>query len=169
MRRLSFWVLATAMSVLVLAIMLVPVQMVVVSHQGTPWLAFHAGEGSTFQVRWTHSVEKEPWEETFRVEGRSLYVISTRFKTFGAGVPAQAGDHTTLEDGWVVMRGLHRRVDPLYIQAAPREHYLFQQAGDTWSLDVSGRDAVIHIQTVNAPPGHYLAALLRPLWSLESS
>lgn len=50
-------------------------------------------------------------------------MVATRFKTFGAGVPSGgefhgAEVHTTIEEGWVVMTGLNRRIDPLSIRTS---------------------------------------------------
>ena len=68
--------------------------------------AFPATSGSDFALRWTHSVEKEDWEERFQIQTNgSLMLVETRFKTFGAGVPAAVGRETRLEQGWVVMSG----------------------------------------------------------------
>jgi len=42
-----------------------------------------------FQLGWIHSVEKEPWFETYEIKGGELYLTTTKFKTFGAGVPTE--------------------------------------------------------------------------------
>lgn len=70
-----------------------------------------------FEVSWIHSVEHEQWRELFVAKpSGEIRIESTRFRTFGAGVPDTAPE-TRLEDGWVVMGGFDRVVDPLVIRA----------------------------------------------------
>lgn len=56
-----------------------------------------------FEIGWIHSVEKEPWFETFERKGSDLYLIKTRFKTFGAGTPSN-GVVIPSNDGFVHMK-----------------------------------------------------------------
>lgn len=46
-------------------------------------------KSNDFQLGWIHSVEKEPWFETYELKGGELFLKSTKFKTFGAGVPTE--------------------------------------------------------------------------------
>lgn len=57
----------------------------------------------TFKIGWIHSVEKEPWFETFRRKGDALYLVETKFKTFGAGTPS-TGEIIPSDDGFVHMK-----------------------------------------------------------------
>ena len=34
----------------------------------------------------------------------------TRFKSFGAGVPAQIGTHSEIKDGWVIFSGINKKI-----------------------------------------------------------
>ncbi|WP_252502269.1 DUF1850 domain-containing protein [Sporosarcina sp. Marseille-Q4943] len=56
----------------------------------------------TFELGWIHSVEKEPWFETYERKGLDLYLTTTKFKTFGAGVPSSK-KVIEAEDGFVHM------------------------------------------------------------------
>src|SRR5690554_6660625 len=56
-----------------------------------------------FEIGWIHSVEKEPWFETFIRKGDALYLVETKFKTFGAGTPS-IGELIPSEDGFVHMK-----------------------------------------------------------------
>ena len=72
---------------------------------------FHLYEEQVdFKVRWKHSVEKEEWEEMFVLKHGVIELTGTRFKTFGAGVPNNAGDHTFIKDGWVYMTGINKKI-----------------------------------------------------------
>lgn len=53
-----------------------------------------------FEIGWIHSVEKEPWFEKYALKNDSLYLIETRFKTFGAGTPS-TGKVLPSSDGYV--------------------------------------------------------------------
>ena len=56
-----------------------------------------------FDLGWIHSVEKEEWIEHYEINGDHLLLVSTRFKTFGAGVPSISKD-VELIDGYVQMK-----------------------------------------------------------------
>lgn len=137
-----------------------------------PWLvvlegdhvryAFPATAGSAFTLRWNHSVEQEDWEERFQIQpDGGLMLVETRFKTFGAGVPARVGQHTRLENGWVVMSGIQRVVDPLNIQTAARGHYRLRYRWWTLALTRPGVPPVLTFTTRDAPLLTMLPALLR--------
>jgi len=53
-----------------------------------------------FKLSWIHSVEKEEWQEFYRVTEGDLVLYETAFKTFGAGVPS-SGEVIPSEDGLV--------------------------------------------------------------------
>ena len=73
-----------------------------------PTIAFHFQtqtiytKEKSFDLSWIHSVEKEEWIEHYIIENDQLLLESTRFKTFGAGVPSEA-EHVELKNGFVVM------------------------------------------------------------------
>lgn len=67
--------------------------------------------GNEFTMRWMHSVELEPWEETFRIsENGGIILDRTRFKAFGAGVPEKAGTKTEIKDGYVIFSGINKKI-----------------------------------------------------------
>ncbi|NBI30709.1 DUF1850 domain-containing protein [Chengkuizengella marina] len=85
---------------------------------------FYTHNFNEFSIRWIHSVELEEWEEFFEIEGTSIMLNSTRFKTFGAGVPSNAGTHSYLKDGWVYMIDINRQIgDELVIQTGNETHH----------------------------------------------
>lgn len=57
---------------------------------------------TSFNIGWIHSVEKEPWFETYERDGNLLTLTTTKFKTFGAGVPASA-ELIEADDGFIHM------------------------------------------------------------------
>lgn len=122
--------------------------------RGTRVIAVYPGaDGTRFSLRWMHSVEREDWIECFRVtEHGAIDIAATRFKTFGAGVPAHAGRHTRLDHGWVVMSRIDRDVDPLTVQAAAAERYRFRYDGGAWHrLSYNGAEPILVFSIVRAP------------------
>jgi hypothetical protein len=53
---------------------------------------------SVFTLGWTHSVERVPWEEVWRLDGGRLVLLEARVKGSGAGMEAPAD--AVLVDGW---------------------------------------------------------------------
>ena len=82
--------------------------------------------------------------------------------SFGAGVPASAGKETHLEDGWVVMTGIDRVVDPLAVQAAAAERYRMRYAGHTFALAHDEPPPILTFSILRAPLWQALPALVRP-------
>ncbi|WP_280563746.1 MULTISPECIES: DUF1850 domain-containing protein [unclassified Chromohalobacter] len=162
MPRKRWWIGGTV-AIMAIATVLYPWSWLAV-REGSQWrYAFPGWEGTSFTLRWTHSVEKEDWEEWFEVtEGGAIEITGTRFKTFGAGVPASAGKETHLEDGWVVMTGIDRVVDPLAVQAAPAEHYRMRYAGHMFALSHASPPPIYTFSVRRAPLWRVLPALVRP-------
>ncbi len=147
---------------LVMVMVLYPWPWLLVREGETLHYAFPGADGSVFTLRWRHSVELEDWEERFVVHGESILVDSTRFKTFGAGVPSHAGASTRLIDGWVEMDGIERIVDPLNVQAAAAEDYRLGYHGHVFALSHLGSHPILTFQVRREPLIAVLPALLRP-------
>lgn len=67
----------------------------------------------TFELGWIHSVEKEPWFEMYKMKGHELYLVETRFKTFGAGTPS-TGEVIASNDGFVHLR-IDRKMEAIHL------------------------------------------------------
>lgn len=67
----------------------------------------------TFDVQWIHSVEKEEWIESYKVNSDKFILTSTAFKTFGAGVPSD-GVVEIRDDGFVHMN-INREMDDILL------------------------------------------------------
>lgn len=85
------------------------------THNSNVLRFFVVEEDTEFAVIWIHSVEDEAWEEQFVISNGMIVLHSTRFRTFGAGVPYDA-PQTEIKAGWVQMSGFLRPVDPLYFR-----------------------------------------------------
>ena len=53
-----------------------------------------------FTLRWTHSVEKIEWVESWHIEPDALRIVHVAIKGSGAGM--EPADDARLEDGWWV-------------------------------------------------------------------
>ena len=53
--------------------------------------------GPEFTLAWTHSVEKTRWEETYRIDGDRLMLVTARVEGSGAGMEPPSG--AQLRDG----------------------------------------------------------------------
>lgn len=62
----------------------------------------------SFTLRWRHSVELQPWEEKFQANINTMIftLIETRFRSYGAGVPANTSGNCALIDGYIVYQNL---------------------------------------------------------------
>ncbi|RCS23001.1 DUF1850 domain-containing protein [Phyllobacterium salinisoli] len=53
---------------------------------------------TAFMLSWTHSVEKIPWQEDWRVTPEGLQIVEARVKGSGAGMDPP--ENAVLENGW---------------------------------------------------------------------
>lgn len=61
-----------------------------------------------FTLGWEHSVEKTRWEETYRIDGDRLLLISARIQGIGAGMEPPEG--AALRAGWWTWTPLPRSI-----------------------------------------------------------
>ena len=80
-----------------------------------------------FSVSYRHSVARLPAIEYFRPgRGGTLELYKTAYQGLGAGLPfTDEGGSMRLEDGWIVIEGLHRRFPSVTYSPMPlTEHRL---------------------------------------------
>ena len=114
----------------------VPINTMILSDQSQNIVVQPFLKQKEVSIRWTHSVEKEDWEEFFHIQDHSIMLTSTRFKTFGAGVPDHAGEETFIKDGWVYMTDIHQVIgSSLRFQTGKETNHRMKVNGRTISLD----------------------------------
>ncbi|MBO8170809.1 MAG: DUF1850 domain-containing protein [Bacillaceae bacterium] len=129
-----------------------PIQVFSVTTDNEPVYIFPAGEGFSFSVRWIHSVEEEEWEEFFVVKDGSIILDATRFKTFGAGVPHNAGKDAFLKDGWLYMIDIDRLIGgELYVRTGPETNHRLFINGKANPLSKPGEN-VAYLMKVDRQP-----------------
>lgn len=67
-----------------------------------------AADGTRVTLSWIHSVEHQPWTETYVVKRSTLVLEEITVKSYGAGVPADPGGITTFEGGVIHVRHIDR-------------------------------------------------------------
>lgn len=138
-----------ASSLLLLTLLaIVPVNTIVLSDQNKNIVVQPVFNQKKVSIRWTHSVEKEDWEEFFHIKGSTITLTSTRFKTFGAGVPDNAGEDTYIKDGWVYMTHIHQPIgDSLRFQTGKNTNHRISLNERTLVLD-SQRSYQLSVRSV---------------------
>lgn len=101
----KFFFLGSTVLIVLLLLLFVKVPVIYVYYDDG---GFQLSEDS-FEIYWIHSVEKEPWLETYEKKGDRLFLEKTRFKTFGAGTPSD-GEIISSNDGFVHMK-IEREVE----------------------------------------------------------
>ncbi|MDO5721130.1 MAG: DUF1850 domain-containing protein [Actinomycetaceae bacterium] len=101
---------AITVAVILTALMRQPHPQLCVTNQrtGEDYYCVKAEDGLSATLSWIHSIEHEPWTETYVVGGSELYLEEITLRGYGAGVPADPGGVTSIEDGVIHVRQIHR-------------------------------------------------------------
>jgi hypothetical protein len=78
-------------------------ELIAVPAERTVWCA-EMSEGEEFLLSFVHSVNRRPVYDTFQVRDAGLVILTSRFDSFGAGMPEASTDAGTLRvvpDGWL--------------------------------------------------------------------
>lgn len=94
------------------------------------------GQSRIFSLRYTHSVEKTPVVETFRVlDGGHFLLISTAYKSYGVGLPSLPSEgKLTLRDGWFLLENLQREYQDIRLRVGPEAAVLLEQDKQSYPL-----------------------------------
>ncbi|MFG6115302.1 DUF1850 domain-containing protein [Halobacillus sp. MO56] len=161
MKRLLL--LLAAFILLLLPLLFIHLTVLTVSVNDDLERAFFIQEEESFSIRWVHSVEKEEWEEMFVVEDGQIVLDSTRFKTFGAGVPNDAGEDTFIKDGWVYMTEIYQPIGhQLVTRTGKTTEHRFIKEDEVFKLEPaqSYRVTVEKINLLHAI-GYFIATRMR--------
>ena len=94
------------------------------------------GQSRIFSLRYTHSVEKTPVVETFRVrEDGILLLVSTAYKSYGVGLPSLPSEgKLTIRDGWFVLENLQREYRDIRLRVGPEAAVMLEQEQQSYPL-----------------------------------
>lgn len=103
---------------------------------GQIYLLLPVTEGQELTIGWRHSIELQPWEETFAasLEDHRLVLVSTRFRSYGAGVPDESSGSFRLEDGYIEYGNLNRPYDYLPFIHADYGRYWLKMGDSRYDL-----------------------------------
>lgn len=112
-KRLLVWIMAAAVVTVaaissVIALCTDPQLMVFNQQDGRVYYAVESRDGIEITLSWIHSIEHQPWTETYVVDGTQLILEQITIESYGAGVPADPGGVTTIEDGVIHVREIHK-------------------------------------------------------------
>jgi hypothetical protein len=116
---------------------------------GRVYGAWPVGEGTEFAVEFIHSVHNSPVRDTFRVRGRQIKAVSTRFNSFGAGMQAELeeGQEMIRDGDALVITGFSRSYKELnLIVGTVSDHLLFINDESISLRDLCGKNAHIVIR-----------------------
>jgi len=86
-------------------------------------------------VRWRHSVELTPWEETYQVlDNGSFSLESTSYKSYGAGTPDTEGTADMRSDGFIHVTGIERVIPYYSLLYSPISEYTIELSGKKYPL-----------------------------------
>lgn len=109
--------------------------------------AYPMHDGDEFSITFIHSVNKSPVTDVYQIRDREIYVVRTKYFSFGAGVQTEVEAGQTLEygpDGSMIVSGFNQRIDKLsYIVGTVSDHTL-EIGGETISLrDLCGQNTAV--------------------------
>lgn len=132
--------------------------------RGNPVLLLPLRPGETFTIRFIHSIDGLPVEDTYRIAPTGLVQTQTRLLSFGAGMGHIEGDGTAEWDGpWTVITGMTRPIGILRLRVgSPSVDHTILWRGASWRLSpqFAGRLLII------APARLRGADVLRTLWKV---
>jgi hypothetical protein len=104
---------------------------------GEIYAEFQVEEGQRFSITFIHSVNKTPVTDVYEIRGGEIYVVETRYYSFGAGVQTEIEEGQTLtyaEDGAMVVSGIDRLMSGMiYVVGKIYDHRL-EINGSVYSL-----------------------------------
>lgn len=145
---------------LVVGFLFLPVRALTISNGNEIAYAFFLRNDS-FSVHWIHSVEKEEWVEYFTVQDQKIILDSTKFKTFGAGVPSWSEEPTVLKDGWVYMDFDREIGEKLVVRTTSINNYRVEYNSKMYALKPS--DSAYKIEAKKTPLVHVVRTFFKEI------
>lgn len=147
--------------IVILAMAVIGVMCMIYGRLSSPYLYFYGEQGQVylklpirekeeFSIEFVHSVNKSPVIDYYTVKDGDIYVTSTKYYSFGAGVQTELeGDQKLIhtDDGGMLVTGIDQRMEPLsYVVAMVSDHVLTHR-NQRYSLEkLCGRGALVDIQ-----------------------
>jgi hypothetical protein len=126
-RRLFFYSLLVIVLFVIIFYPYILILEIVPSLNNKAFLSIPVKKGDTFTIRFTHSVQKTPVDETFSI-GRNLKMVleETVYSSYGAGLPSEVNDNQEFlfENGKFIIRKFDMQFDeiPLFVGEVIANH-----------------------------------------------
>ncbi|MDA5109123.1 MULTISPECIES: DUF1850 domain-containing protein [Brevibacillus] len=147
--RLFSFLLLTAV-ILVALIPMFPALVVRDTETNRPVWSGRIAENGTFAIRWTHSINRTPVVETYRVRNGQIILSELTFQDYGIGMESQLapGEHLISRDGLFRIVNMNRAFPALHLFIGQvRAHHTLLFAGQEIPLaDVDKPGAAVTIR-----------------------
>ncbi|MFQ3619862.1 MAG: DUF1850 domain-containing protein [Spirochaetales bacterium] len=94
-------------------------------------------KGTQFEISYLHSVNRSPVSEFFSIEGEKIFLSSSRFLSFGAGIaslPEDSGGSLQTQSNHLEYANIHREIPYLGIFVPREAQTTFHYQGQSISL-----------------------------------
>lgn len=112
---------------------------------GKIYAEYPAKEGDRFSVEFIHSVNKSPVRDIYEIrENGDIYVISTEYYGFGAGVQTELEEGETLvyRDGAMIVENINKKIPYLaYFVGTVSDHILRIEEKEIGLRELCGKNA----------------------------
>jgi hypothetical protein len=116
---------------------------------GKRYAAWSIHDGDEFAIEFIHSVNQSPVRDTFRVDGRLIRPVATRFFNFGAGMQTalESGQRMERDGEALLITGFTQTFPALnYIVGTVSDHIFYIKDEAISLRDLCGRNAHITVQ-----------------------
>ncbi|MCR4442014.1 MAG: DUF1850 domain-containing protein [Peptococcaceae bacterium] len=147
-----------------------PVLTLTDAKSGAIYLTVPVKDQQRFTLGWRHSVELQPWEEDFQINQQTLHftLVETRFRSYGAGVPALIPGTCTYElsNGFIVFKNLNQDYEKLSFIHSDYARYWLTAGKNTYTLaDHMPDSAQVFLRLQKIPLCLYLFHVLSGFWA----
>ncbi|MDR2537855.1 MAG: DUF1850 domain-containing protein [Treponema sp.] len=116
---------------------------------GKRYAAWPIQDGEEFSIEFIHSVNQSPVRDTFRIDGKLIQPVATRFFDFGAGMQTslETGQRMERDGDALIITGFTQSFPALnYIVGTVSDHILYIQDAALSLRELCGQNAHITVQ-----------------------
>lgn len=117
---------------------------------GKPYFEIKVKKNEEFYVSFIHSVNKTPVIDYYEIRDDGIYVIKTKYYSFGAGVQTKVSDEEKLsydEDGGMIVSGFNKKISDLsYVVGKVSDHILGISGLEYSLIEVAGKGAYVEFK-----------------------
>lgn len=111
------------------------------------YTSFPLEEGGRFSITFIHSVNKTPLTDVYEIRGGDIYVVETKYYSFGAGVQTELEEGQSLsyaEDGAMIISGFDKKMTGMvYVVGKISDHVLKIGEADYSLTELCGKGSAV--------------------------